>query len=62
MARIDQRAFDQLRPMEIIPNINKFAEGSCLIRCGNTHVLCCASVEEKTPPHVPEGEGWGTAA
>ena len=47
--------------MEIIPNINKFAEGSCLIRCGNTHVLCCASVEERTPPHVPEGEGWVTA-
>ena len=44
MARIDQRAFDQLRPMEIIPNIGKFAEGSCLIRCGNTHVLCCSSV------------------
>ena len=61
MARIDQRAFDQLRPMEIIPNINKFAEGSCLIRCGNTMVLCTASVEEKTPPHVPEGEGWVTA-
>ena len=47
--------------MEIIPHINKFAEGSCLIRCGNTHVLCCASVEERTPPHVPEGEGWVTA-
>ena len=61
MARIDGRAADQLRPVEIIPNINKFAEGSCLIRCGNTHVLCCASVEEKTPPHVPEGEGWVTA-
>ena len=61
MARIDGRAADQLRPVEIIPNINKFAEGSCLIRCGNTHVLCCASVEERTPPHVPEGEGWVTA-
>ena len=61
MARIDQRAFDQLRPMEIIPNINKFAEGSCLIRCGSTHVLCTASVEERTPPHVPEGHGWVTA-
>ena len=61
MARIDQRAFDQLRPMEIIPNINKFAEGSCLIRCGNTHVLCTASVEDKPPRHVPEGEGWVTA-
>ena len=61
MARIDGRAADQLRPVEIIPNINKFAEGSCLIRCGNTQVLCCASVEERTPPHVPEGEGWVTA-
>ena len=61
MSRIDGRAADQLRPVEIIPNINKFAEGSCLIRCGNTHVLCCASVEERTPPHVPEGEGWVTA-
>lgn len=61
MARIDGRKADQLRPIEIIPNINKFAEGSCLIRCGNTHVLCTASVEERTPPHVPEGEGWVTA-
>ena len=61
MARIDGRKNDGLRPMEIIPGINKFAEGSCLIRCGNTHVLCCASVEERTPPHVPEGEGWVTA-
>ena len=61
MARIDGRVADQLRPVEIIPNINKFAEGSCLIRSGNTHVLCCASVEERTPPHVPEGEGWVTA-
>ena len=61
MARIDGRAADQLRPLEIIPNINRFAEGSCLIRCGNTHVLCTASVEDRTPPHVPEGEGWVTA-
>ena len=61
MERIDGRAWDQLRPMEITPGFNKFAEGSCLIRCGNTMVLCTASVEEKTPPHVPEGEGWVTA-
>ena len=61
MARIDGRANDQLRPVEIIPNFNKFAEGSCLIRCGNTQVLCCASVEEGAPRHVPEGEGWVTA-
>ena len=61
MSRIDGRKNDELRPVEIIPGINKFAEGSCLICCGNTHVLCCASVEERTPPHVPEGEGWVTA-
>ena len=61
MNRIDGRTFDQLRPIEIIPDINKFAEGSCLIRCGNTHVLCTASVEDKPPRHVPEGEGWVTA-
>ena len=61
MARIDGRAADQLRPVEIIPNINQFAEGSCLIRCGSTHVLCCASVEQGAPRHVPEGTGWVTA-
>ena len=61
MARIDGRENDQLRPVEFLPGINRFAEGSCLIRCGNTHVLCTASVEERTPPHVPEGEGWVTA-
>ena len=61
MARIDGRENDQLRPVEILPGINRFAEGSCLIRCGNTLVLCTASVEERTPPHVPEGEGWVTA-
>lgn len=61
MSRIDGRKNDELRPMEIIPNINKFAEGSCLIRCGNTQVLCTASVEDRTPPHVPFGEGWVTA-
>ena len=61
MPRMDGRANDQLRPVEIIPNVNKFAEGSCLIRCGNTHVLCTASVEDRPPRHVPEGEGWVTA-
>lgn len=61
MQRIDGRSFDRLRPIEIIPDYIKFAEGSCLIKCGNTQVLCCASVEERTPPHVPEGTGWVTA-
>ena len=61
MARIDGRTYKDLRPVAIIPGVNKFAEGSCLIRCGNTHVLCTASVEERVPPHVPYGEGWVTA-
>ena len=61
MARIDGRTYKDLRPVEIIPGVNKFAEGSCLIRCGNTHVLCTASVEERVPTHVPYGEGWVTA-
>ena len=61
MTRIDGRAADQLRPITITPNFSKFAEGSCLICCGNTQVLCCASVEEKAPKHVPEGTGWVTA-
>jgi len=61
MTRIDGRKGSELRPTELIANVNKFAEGSCLIRCGNTHVLCTASVEERTPPHVPFGEGWVTA-
>ena len=59
--RFDGRELDELRPVELIPGINKFAEGSCLIRCGNTHVLCTASVEDRAPKHVPEGEGWVTA-
>ena len=61
MARIDGREWDALRPIRITTDFVKFAEGSCLIECGNTKVLCCASVEDRTPPHVPEGEGWVTA-
>ena len=61
MTRQDGRAFDQLRPIKITTDFVKFAEGSCLIECGDTKVLCCASVEDRTPPHVPEGEGWVTA-
>ena len=61
MTRQDGRAFDELRPIKITTNFVKFAEGSCLIECGDTKVLCCASVEDRTPPHVPEGEGWVTA-
>lgn len=61
MKRIDERAKDALRPVEIIPNVNRFAEGSCLIKCGDSHVYITASVEDRVPPHVPMGEGWVTA-
>ena len=61
MTRQDGRAFDELRPIKMITDFVKFAEGSCLIQCGDTMVLCCASVEDRVPPHVPEGTGWVTA-
>ncbi|MCD8354464.1 MAG: ribonuclease PH [Clostridiales bacterium] len=61
MNRRDGRAADMLRPVEITPNVNAFAEGSCLIRCGETIVYITASVEDRTPPHVAEGHGWLTA-
>jgi len=61
MIRIDGRRADELRLVELIPHISQFAEGSCLIRCGSTHVLCTASVEDRPPRHVPDGEGWVTA-
>ena len=61
MTRQDGRAFDELRPIKITPDFVKFAVGSCLIQCGDTMVLCCASVEDRVPPHVPEGTGWVTA-
>lgn len=61
MKRVDGRAFNELRPVKITTGFIKFAEGSCLIECGDTKVLCCASVEDRTPPHVPEGCGWVTA-
>ena len=61
MTREDGRAFNELRPVKITTDYIKFAEGSCLIECGDTKVLCCASVEDRTPPHVPYGQGWVTA-
>lgn len=61
MSRIDGRAYDELRPVHISTDFVKFAEGSCLIECGDTKVLCCASMEDRVPPHVAEGSGWVTA-
>ena len=61
MKRADDRALDALRDVKLTTDFLKFPEGCCLIECGDTKVLCCASVEEKTPPHVREGTGWVTA-
>lgn len=61
MTRRDGRAADELRKVEITPNVNAFAEGSCIIKCGETVVYVTASMEEKAPPHVAEGSGWVTA-
>ena len=60
--RTDGRAADQLRPITIERAINRYAEGSALIKWGNTHVLCTATVEEKVPQFLRgEGRGWVTA-
>jgi ribonuclease PH len=62
MMRGDGRRPDELRPVTITPNVNKYAEGSVLIKMGDTHVLCTASVEESVPPFMRDrGEGWVTA-
>ena len=61
MTRIDGRRTDELRPLTITTGFVDYAEGSVQIQCGNTKVLCCASVEDKAPRHVPEGTGWVTA-
>jgi ribonuclease PH len=60
--RPDGRRFDQLRPLEIIVGFQKHAEGSALIKLGDTHVLCAASVENGVPPFlVGKNQGWLTA-
>ena len=61
MTRIDGRKENQLRPVKMTVGFVDFAEGSVLIECGKTKVLCCASVEDRAPSHVPEGTGWVTA-
>ena len=61
MTRIDGRKENQRRPVKMTLGFADFAEGSVLIECGKTKVLCCASVEEGAPRHVPEGTGWVTA-
>ncbi len=56
------RQNDEIRKIEIIPHFNPYAEGSCLIKCGNTHVICTASVEDKVPSWLKgQHRGWVTA-
>ncbi|MEM7243321.1 MAG: ribonuclease PH [Pseudomonadota bacterium] len=60
--RPSNRAVDEMRSVQIETHVTKHAEGSCLIKCGDTHVLCTASVEERLPPWLRNsGQGWVTA-
>jgi len=62
MVRPSGRIPNQMRDVSITPNVNKHAEGSCLIKFGDTHVICTASVEERLPPWLRDaGHGWVTA-
>ena len=62
MKRPSGRKYDELRKIEIDLGISKHAEGSCLIKFGDTHVLCTASVENRVPPWLRNsGSGWVTA-
>jgi ribonuclease PH len=56
------RAADQLREVTLEPGFAKYAEGSCLVRFGDTHVLCAASLDDRVPPFLRNsGQGWVTA-
>jgi ribonuclease PH len=62
MARPSGRAPDELRPLELTRGFTRYAEGSVLIKAGNTHVLCTASVLDKVPGFLKgQGQGWVTA-
>ncbi len=60
--RPSKRQPDELRRVSIERAVSKHAEGSCLIKFGDTHVLCTASLEERVPPWLKgQGRGWVTA-
>jgi ribonuclease PH len=60
--RPSQRAPDEMRKVTIERAVARYAEGSCLVRFGETHVLCAASLEDKPPPWLRgQGRGWVTA-
>ena len=56
------RAADQLRNVSLEPDFAKYAEGSCLVQFGDTHVICTASLDDQVPPFLRHsGQGWVTA-
>ena len=60
--RADSRHPDQLRPVSLTPHVMMHAEGSVLVECGRTRVICTASVEDRVPPFLRgTGKGWVTA-
>jgi ribonuclease PH len=60
--RPSKRAPDELRPVSFERGVARYAEGSCLVKFGNTHVLCAATLEDKPPPWLRgQGRGWVTA-
>ena len=60
--RASGRAADEMREIVLEPGWSPYAEGSCLVKFGKTHVLCCATVEERVPPFMRnKGRGWVTA-
>jgi ribonuclease PH len=60
--RADGRVPTQLRPVSFTLGVQKWAEGSCLIRVGDTQVLCAATITDRVPPHLRgKGTGWVTA-
>lgn len=62
LTRADGRLPGDLRPVQLTLGVQKWAEGSCLIKLGGTEVLCAASIEDKSPPHLRgKGTGWVTA-
>lgn len=62
LTRSAGRTPEDIRRLTIEPHVSPYAEGSCLICVGNTHVICTASVDEKVPPFLRgAGQGWVTA-
>ncbi|MCG8562595.1 MAG: ribonuclease PH, partial [Hyphomicrobiales bacterium] len=60
--RPSKRQPDELRPVQLERGFSLHAEGSCLIKCGNTHVLCTASLADSVPGWLKgQGRGWVTA-